>query len=80
MSRPSRGKEVLEIAKDYLGKAKTVEELREAQKVVFPLKFCLTVEHTALAIGKLVRWTSQIRSVFRLHDLARPHSRYFNSN
>jgi len=28
MSRPSRGKEVLQKAKDYLGKARTVEELR----------------------------------------------------
>lgn len=64
MSRPSRGKEVLQKAKDYLGKARTVEELREVQAVVFPLEFGLTLEQTAQAIGKSVRWTSQIRSEF----------------
>ena len=64
MSRPSRGKEVLQKAKDYLGKARTVEELREVQAVIFPLEFGLTLEQTAQAIGKSVRWTSQIRSEF----------------
>ena len=64
MSRPSRGKEVLEKAKGYLGKAKTAEELRQAQAVVFPLEFGLTLKQTAQAIGKSVRWTSQMRSDF----------------
>ena len=64
MSRPSKGEEVLQKAKDYLGKARTVEELRQAQSVVFPLEFGLTLEQTAQAIGKSVRWTSQMRSEF----------------
>ena len=75
MSRLSRGKEVLQKAKDYLGKARTVEELREVQAVVFPLEFCLTLEQTAQAIGKSVRWTSQIRSEFIRRGGQRPNDK-----
>ncbi len=36
MARTPRGKEVLEKAKELLSKARTVEELRQAQAVVLP--------------------------------------------
>ena len=64
MARPSRGREVLQQAIECLRKAKTVEELRQVQAVILPLEFGLTLEETALAIGKSIRWTSQIRSEF----------------
>jgi transposase len=64
MSRPSKGREVLLKAKECLQKARTVEELRQVQAVVLPLEFGLTLQQTAQAIGKSIRWTSQIRSEF----------------
>jgi transposase len=77
VSRPSRGKEVLQKAKDYLSKARTVEELRQVQAVVFPLEFGLTLEQTAQAIGKSIRWTSQIRSEFIQRGGKVPHDKPF---
>jgi transposase len=72
MARPTKGKEVLEKAKDYLGKARTAEELRQARAVVLPLKFGLSLRQTAEAIGRSVRWTSQIRSEFIRRGGPRP--------
>jgi hypothetical protein len=64
MARPTRGQEVLEQAKACLTKAKTAEELRQAQAVVLPLEFGLTLQQTAKAIGKSVRWTTELRGEF----------------
>jgi transposase len=72
MARPSKGKEVLEKAKERLGKARTAEELREAQAVVLPLKFGLSLRQTAQAIGRSVRRTSQMRSGFIRRGGPRP--------
>lgn len=62
MARPSRGKEVLEKARESLSKARTADELRQAQAVVLPLEFGLSLEQTAVVIGRSVRRTSQLRS------------------
>ena len=51
MGRRASGGELLEVAKVTLAKAKTVEELRQAQAVVLPLEFGLSLEQTAQAIG-----------------------------
>ena len=64
MARPFRGHSVLEQAKSCLAKAKSVDELRQAQSVVFPLLYGLTLQQTAEAIGKSLRWTSKLRSDF----------------
>jgi transposase len=64
MARPFDGKEVLAQAKECLGKARTVDELRQAQSIVLPFEFGLTLPQTAAAIGKSVRRTSQLRSEF----------------
>ncbi len=64
MSRPAKGQEVLEKAKAFLAEAKTVEELRQAQAVVLPLEFGLSLRQTAEAIGKSPRWTSKLREEF----------------
>jgi transposase len=64
MARPRRGKEVLEQAKGCLRAARTAEELREAQAVVLPLEYGLTLKQTAEAIGKSVRRTTQLRGEF----------------
>lgn len=72
MARPTRGQEVLEQAKVCLAKAKTVEELRQAQAVVLPLEFDLSLQQTAEAIGKSVRWTTQLRGEFIRRSGPRP--------
>ena len=55
---------MLEKAKECLSRSRTADELRRAQSIVLPLEFGLTLHQTALAIGKSVRRTSQLRSEF----------------
>lgn len=64
MSRKASGTEALEKAKGCLSKAKTVDELRQAQAVVLPLEFGLTLEDTAQAIGVSVGWACRLRTRF----------------
>jgi len=61
MARPSSGKEVLAKARKSLSKARTADELRQAQAVVLPLEFGLSLKQTAAVIGRSVRRTSQLR-------------------
>ncbi len=44
MARKAGGWEVLDKSKELLSKAKTAEELRQAQAVYFPLEFGFTME------------------------------------
>jgi len=64
MARPARGAEVLEMAQEMIFRAKTIEELRQAQAVVLPLAYGLSLEETARAIGRSVVWTCQLRNRF----------------
>jgi transposase len=64
MSRKAGGTEILEKAKACLPKAKTVDELRQAQAVVLPLELGLTLEDTAIAIGVSVGWACRLRRRF----------------
>jgi len=64
MARKARGRDLLEQAKGYLSKAKTAEELREAQAFVMPLEFGLSMEQTARAIGVSTGWACQLRNRF----------------
>jgi hypothetical protein len=64
MARKARGRDLLEQAKGYLSKAKTVEELRQAQAFVMPLEFGLSMEQTARAIGVSSGWACQLRNRF----------------
>ncbi len=52
MARPARGAEVLEMAREMVARATTIEQLRQAQAVVLPLDFGLSMEQTAAAIGR----------------------------
>ena len=47
MGRKASGAEVLEQAKACLSKARTIDELKQAQAVVLPLEFGLSLEKTA---------------------------------
>ena len=64
MGRSASGLEVLEKAKACLTQAKTIEELRQAQAVVFPLEFGMTLPQTAQAIGISVGWACRLRTRF----------------
>jgi len=72
MARPAKGHEVLGLAKACLKSAKTTEELREAQAVVLPLDFGLSIEQTSKIIGKSVRWTTELRRSFIRRGGPRP--------
>lgn len=64
MGRRTSGVEVLEKAKAFLSKARTVDELRQAQTVVLPLEFGLTLEQTAQAVGVSIGWACRLRRRF----------------
>jgi hypothetical protein len=64
MGRKAKGREILEGAKAYLSRAKTAEALRQAQAVVFPLEYGMTMEQTAEAIGVSSGWACQLRNRF----------------
>lgn len=64
MARPARGAEVLEMAREAIACAQTLEQLRQAQAVVLPLDHGLSLEQTAQAIGRSAPWTCRLRNRF----------------
>lgn len=64
MARSASGMEVLEQAKACLSKAKTLEELREAQAVILPLEFGMSMSQTAQILGISVGWACRLRTRF----------------
>jgi transposase len=72
MSMTARGHEALEQAKAQLIQAKTVEQLRQAQAVVLPLSYGLSLEQTADILGISVSWTCKLRTRFARGEVANP--------
>ncbi len=70
MSRPAKGADSLEQAHQMLARAQTVEQLRQAQAVVLPLEYGLSLEQTARVIGRSVGWTSCLRNRFLAGEIA----------
>ena len=70
MSRPARGKDSLERAREMLACAQTAEQLRQAQAVVLPLEYGLSLEQTACTIGRSVGWTCRLRNRFLAGEIA----------
>lgn len=65
MSRPASGDaKVLQDARDAIACAKTLEQLRQAQAVVFPLDYAMSLANTAQAIGVSKGWACQLRRQF----------------
>ena len=64
MARPARGVEVLDMAQEMIRRAETIEELRQAQAVVLPLAYGLSLAQTARVIGRSVVWTCRLRNRF----------------
>jgi transposase len=64
MARPFKGVEVLDSALSLLSKASSVEQMRQLQAVVFPLRYGLSLAQTAEALGVSQGWASHLRNAF----------------
>jgi hypothetical protein len=65
MSRPASGDErILTNAREAIASAQTVEQLRQAQAVVLPLDYAMSLADTALVIGVSRGWVCQLRRRF----------------
>jgi transposase len=64
MARTAGGHQLLDKAKELLATAKSVKELRQAQAVILPLEFNLSLEQTATITGVSKRWVTQLRTEF----------------
>lgn len=70
MGMTARGHEALEQAKAQLTQAKTVEQLRQAQAVILPLSYGLSLEQTAVILGISVSWVCKLRTRFARGEVA----------
>ena len=65
MSRPASGDDdVLMNAREAIASAQTVEQLRQAQAVVLPVDYGLSLADTAQVIGVSPGWACQLRRRF----------------
>jgi hypothetical protein len=58
MARIARGDEVVDSALQVIANAVTVEQRRQAQAVVLPLRFEMSLDKTAQITGLSVGWVS----------------------
>lgn len=70
MARTARGGDGLESAREMLAGAQTAEQLRQAQAVVLPLDYGLSLEQTARVIGRSPAWTCRLRNRFLAGEIA----------
>jgi len=64
MARPASGKEFMAKAKNMLAKAKTVDELLQAQALILPLEYGFSMEQVAAVTGISRGWACQLRTRF----------------
>lgn len=64
MARTASGKNVLDKAKALLSKARTADELRQAQAVILPLEFGFSLDQTAAITGVSKGWVCHLRTEF----------------
>ena len=64
MARIAHGEEAVDRAMKVIATAVTVEQLRQAQAVVLPLRFSVSLEQTAEVTGLSVGWVSKQRNRF----------------
>ena len=71
MSRPASGDpEILQKAREAIATAQTAEQLRQAQAVVLPLDYAMSLADTAQVIGVSTGWACQLRRRFMLGHVA----------
>ena len=64
MAHSASGREFLAKAKEMLTKAKSVEELRQAQALILTLKYGFSIAQVAAVIGTSREWACQLRMRF----------------
>ena len=64
MARPFQAQDQIEAALACIESTKSLAQLRRAQAVVLPLRYGLTLEQTAEAVGLSKSWVSKIRNAF----------------
>ena len=64
MGRVASGREVLTEAKDFLKKASTIDEMRQAQAVILPMEYNLSMIQVAKIIDVSPGWACQLRMQF----------------
>jgi hypothetical protein len=65
MSRPASGDDqILMNARNAIASAQTLEQLRQAQAVVLPLDYAMSLADTAQVIGVSPGWACQLRRRF----------------
>ena len=64
MSRPASGAQQLELARAQVKSARSAAQLRAAQAVLLPLELGLSLEQTAVAVGRSVGATCRMRITF----------------
>jgi len=62
MARTASGAQDLNWAREQIAKARSADELRQAQAILLPLELGLSLEETALAIGRSVSLTCKLRN------------------
>lgn len=62
MARTAGGAKDLSWAREQVAKARSADELRHAQAILLPLELGLSLEQTALAIGRSVSLTCKLRN------------------
>ena len=71
MARPVSGRKFLAEAKELLAKAKTAEELRQAQALILPLEYGFPIKQVAAIIGTSRGWACQLRTRF-IRNVGKP--------
>ncbi len=74
MGMTARGSEVLEQAKAQLTRAKTVGQLRQAQAVILPLSYGMSLEQTADVLGISASWACKLRTRFARGEVPDPEA------
>ena len=64
MARIARGEDVVDSAMQVIANAVTVEQLCQAQAVVLPLRFAMSLAQTAEVTGLSIGWVSKQRNRF----------------
>lgn len=75
MGMTARGHTALQQAKTQLIQAKTVEQMRQAQAVILPLSYGLSLEQTADILGISVSWTCKLRTRFVRGEVINPEAK-----
>ena len=64
MARIARGNEAVDSAMQVIANAVSVQQLRQAQAVVLPLQYSMSLEQTAQVTGLSIGWVSKQRNRF----------------